>query len=118
MKTNEQVTETWLQGNGATASAGHLRCEGDILYSYDLQIGFWKDATAERPRHPVLWRYLDSSVKAEKANVSITTTQHLNLVYRAALRRKVDLDWSTPSQEQLSQARNLRKAGAASRRGW
>ena len=106
-KTNKQVIEAWLRDNGERVSSGSLSCtpEGQ-LFSYGQLIGVWESADMNGPRRPVLWKYQSSSVKAENARISITTSNHVGLVRSVSRKAKdVTLDVRTPTQDMVAKAR-------------
>ena len=108
-KTNKQVVEVWLRGENLEANGNNLRCDGEgCLYSYNLLIGAWESADMNGPRRPVLWKYQSSSVKAENARVSVTTSNHVGLVCSTAARLKVGLELRTPTSAQVQTAKARR----------
>lgn len=118
-KTNQQVIEAWLRGDGKAVQGGNLRCDrAGRLYSYNLLIGAFEHDDTNTKRGPVLWKYQSSSIKAENASVSVTTTSHVSKVRSVARKMNIKLEERTPTAEQVRMAKARRGPVQSREGGW
>lgn len=79
--TNLEVVKAW--GKGLKGSSPHMMSDGNRLYSYELQIGEWRDGL------PVVFNYTATPdgnpfghVVESEGFYSVTTSQHVGLARR------------------------------------